>query len=156
MPTTELQPVVIRTDGSRSDDQRPVGHRPRGHAQTAGLLFHDLPRRWRPDEHTDDAEKQRDDDHFRDQRANEMVAPTLHPLLCLSDAQFARDDGEVERAEREQGHDQNQLQDERLPVWGSGEGREVADLEPCGVETGEPHNAPGDQRQQRKARQSAT
>src|SRR5215208_1012330 len=103
VPTTELQPVLIRPNGSWSDDQRAgLTTGLESNAQTTGLLLDDLPCRRRPDQQTDDAEQQRDDDGFRDQSADEMVAPPLHPLLALGEAQLARHDDEVERAEREQ------------------------------------------------------
>jgi hypothetical protein len=87
VPTAELEPVVVRTDGSRSDDQRTrLTAGLEGYAQAAGLLLHDLPRRWRPDEHPDDAEEQRDDDRFRDQRTDQVIAPPLHLLLGLGGA----------------------------------------------------------------------
>src|SRR5215213_8330087 len=136
VPTTELQPVLIRPNGSWSDDQRAgLTTAAESNAQTTGLLLDDLPRRRRPDQHTDDAEEQRDDDCFRDQCADEVVAPPLRPLLGLGAAQLARDDDEVECAERKQGHDQNELQNERLSVRGPGEGRDVANLKPRRVET---------------------
>ena len=145
VPAAQLEPVVVWTDSAGSDDQgAELAAAFKRDAHASRLLLHHLPRRWCPDEHADDAEEHNDDNRFRDQCGHEVGAPALDPLLRLRAAQLASDDGEIECAKQEQGHDQEQLQNKRLSVRGSGQGRDVADLKPCGVETGQPHHAPGD------------